>query len=121
MLADLYRIGLYTTSIILKECCEAIIEKLRLLVSIKSTLAWIKQIAKEFEALHYIPFILRVIDWSHIPIVSPPIDPRSNYCHKDFYSTLLQGFVNARWVNFGITIMDGLDKSMIGDYFRNLR
>jgi len=54
-----------------------------------------KQIAKGFEALHGILFILGAIDGSHIPIQAPSHDPITYYCRKRFYSCLLQGVVDA--------------------------
>jgi len=68
MIGDLFEVGLSTTSIIVRECCEAIIIHLRPLVFKKPTLDWMKQIAKDFQALHGIPFILGAIDSSHIPM-----------------------------------------------------
>jgi hypothetical protein len=50
MIGDVYGIGLNITSIIMKECCEAIRIQLRSLVFLKPTLARMKKIAFEFEA-----------------------------------------------------------------------
>ena len=50
MIGDVYRIGLSTTSIIVRECCEAIIIQLRPLVFPKPTLARMKEIAFGCEA-----------------------------------------------------------------------
>jgi hypothetical protein len=48
----------------------------------KPTLAKIESIAIEFEALHGILYILKTIDTSHIPIITPPNDLASYYCRK---------------------------------------
>ena len=53
-----------------------------------------KQVAKGFEALHGIPFILGAIDGSHIPIVAPSHDSVAYYCQKGYYSCLLQEIVD---------------------------
>ena len=95
MIGDLFGVGLSTTSIIVRECCKAIRIHLRPLVFKKPTLPWMKEISKGFEALHGIPFILGAIDGSHIPILAPSHDPVAYYCHKGYYSCLLQGVVDA--------------------------
>ncbi len=64
------------------------------LVIIKLIRDKIKEITSGFESLHGIPYILDTINGSHIPIVAPKVDPKSNYCWKGFYSTLIQGLVN---------------------------
>jgi hypothetical protein len=57
--------------------------------------------------LHGIPYILGVIDGGHIPIVALKVDPKSYYCLKWFYSTLIQRIVSMQNVVFGIIIMSG--------------
>jgi hypothetical protein len=96
MVGDLFGLGLSTTSEIVRKCCKAIRIHLKPLVFKKPTLAQMKQIASEFEALHGIPYILGAIDGSHIPIIAPPYDPVSYYCRKGFYLCLLQGVVDAK-------------------------
>jgi hypothetical protein len=60
----------------------------------KQTDSSLRAIAVEFEKLHGIPYIIGVVDGSHIPIIVPSIDPTSYYCRKGFYSALLQGVVD---------------------------
>ena len=43
-----------------------------------------------------IPYIIGVIDGSHVPIIAPKIDLVSYYCRKCFYSALLQGVVDSK-------------------------
>ncbi len=56
----------------------------------------IKKIIVGFENLHKIPYILGAINGNRIPIVAPKVDPKSYYCRKRFYSTLIQGIVDAK-------------------------
>ncbi len=49
-----------------------------------------------FECLHGIPYILGVIDGSHVLIIALKVGPKSYYCQKCFYTTLIQGVVNAK-------------------------
>ncbi len=50
-----------------------------------------KQISKDFEALHNIPFILGAINGNHIPIIASSYDFVAYYYRKRYYSYLLQG------------------------------
>jgi hypothetical protein len=45
--------------------------------------------------LHGIPYILGVVDATHILIVAPKVDPKSYYCQRVLL-TLIQGIVNAK-------------------------
>jgi hypothetical protein len=58
--------------------------------------------ACEFEKLQGTPYIFGAINGNHILIIAPLINPTSYYCWKGFYSTLLQGAVDAKcklWKN----------------------
>jgi len=57
----------------------------------------IKKIISSFESLHGIPIILVAIDGSYIPIVPPKVDAKSYDYQKGFYSTLIQGIVDAKY------------------------
>jgi hypothetical protein len=85
-----------TRSIVVKEFYLAIRNQLKPLVIPKLTRDKIKEIIVGFENLHGIPYILGAIDGNHIPIVAPKVDPKSHYCQKGFYSTLIQGIVNSK-------------------------
>ncbi len=85
-----------TRIIIVKEFYLAIGKQLKPLVIHKLTRKKIKEITIGFESLHGIPYILGAIDGNHIPIVALKVDPKSYYCQKGFYSTLIQGIVNAK-------------------------
>ena len=71
MTGDLFGIGLNTTSVIVRECCEAIRIYLQPLAFKKAILAVMRGIAWGFETLHGIPLILGAIDGSHIHILAP--------------------------------------------------
>ncbi len=72
-----------------------------------------------FESLHGIPYNLNAIDGSHIPIVAPKVDPKSYHCRKRFYSTLIQGIVDAM-CSFWIMIMGGQEVSMTGLFSKKI-
>jgi hypothetical protein len=80
----------------MREFCVAIRKHLQPLVIPKLTRNKIKEITTSFECLHGIPYILDAIDGSHVPIIAPKVDPKSYYCWKSLYSTLIQGVVNAK-------------------------
>jgi hypothetical protein len=94
--ADLYGISKSSASIIVREVYEGIKSVFRPLIFFKPTLSRMKQITLEFESLHRIPYILRAINGSHIPIIAPSIDHTLYYCRKKFYSVLLQGVVDSQ-------------------------
>ncbi len=66
----------------------------------------IKEITSGFESLYRIPYILDIINGSQISIVALKVDPKSYYCWKGFYSTLIQGIIDAMYC-FGIIIKGG--------------
>jgi hypothetical protein len=55
-------------------------------------------LAKDFERLHNIPYIIGAIDGSHISVLAPIIGGEDYYCHKSFHSALLQGIVDANCI-----------------------
>jgi hypothetical protein len=40
--------------------------------------------------------ILCVINGSHVPIIAPTVNPKSYYCQKGLYSTLIQRVIGAK-------------------------
>jgi hypothetical protein len=56
----------------------------------------IARISANFESLHEIPLIFGAIDGSHISIIIPKVDPKSYYCRKEYYSTLIQRIIDAK-------------------------
>jgi len=90
MCGKVYGIVESTTLITVRELCSTIKNHLKPLVIPKLTKDKIKKIIVGFESLHGIPYILGAIDGNHIPIVAPKVDPKSYYCRKGFYSTLIK-------------------------------
>lgn len=43
-----------------------------------------------------LPYIIGVVDDSHVRIIAPKIDPASCYCKEYFYSLLLQGILHSK-------------------------
>ncbi len=113
MCGKVYDIEKSTKSIIVKEFYLAIRLQLKLLVIPKLTRDKIKEIIIGFESLHGIPYILGAIDGNHLPIVAPKVDPKS-YCQKGFYSTLIQGIVNAKCNFWDYGYGGERNRSMIG-------
>ncbi len=82
MYGEVYDIAKITTSIIVKKLCVAVKKHLKPLVIPKLTRNKIKEITTSFEHLHGIPYILGAMDGSHVPIITPKVDPKSYYCWK---------------------------------------
>ena len=84
MCREVYRIAKSTTSRIVREFCVAIRVHLKAIVIENPTTRKIIRMVREFEELHKIPYVIRAINGSHIPIIAPPLDPTSYYCQKIF-------------------------------------
>ncbi len=95
MCGEVYGIA-ESTSIIMREFCVAIRKHLKPLVIPKLIRNKIKEITIGFECLHGIPYILGAKDGSHVPIITPKVDPKSYYYQKGFYSKLIQGVQDAK-------------------------
>ena len=89
MCGEMYDLAKSTSSVIVRKCCEVIRVLLKPLIFVKLTKQRIEVMASEFKELRGIPYIIGAVDGSHIPIIAPEVDPRSYYCCKRFYSTLL--------------------------------
>jgi hypothetical protein len=85
----------------------------------KLTRKKIKEITIGFESLHGIPYILGAIHGNHIPIVAFNVDPKSYYCQKGFYSTLIQGIVNEKCNFWDYGYGGGRSRSMIRFFSKN--
>jgi hypothetical protein len=93
---EVYGIAESMASIILREFCVANRKHLKPLVIPKLTKNKIKEITTCFECLYKIPYILGAINGGHVPIIAPSVDPKSCYCHKGLYCTLIQGVIDAK-------------------------
>jgi hypothetical protein len=94
-IGDLYGISENVASVIVRECCQAMVLHLKPMVIEPLTRERIISISQEFERLRGISYIIGAIDGNHIPIIAPSKDPVPYYCRKGFHSALLQGVVNA--------------------------
>ena len=95
-IADLYRIGLSSSQLAVSQFCSAIKKTF-----LAKFISWpspsiMERYAQEFEDLHDIPYVVGVVDGSHIPIVAPRLHAPDYYNRKGFHSILLQGVVSAR-------------------------
>jgi len=52
--------------------------------------------AHEFQDLHQIPYVVWVVNGSHIPIVAPRLHAADYYNRKRFHSIMLQGVVSSK-------------------------
>jgi hypothetical protein len=96
MCGEVYGIAESTTSIIVREFIATIKKHLKALVIPNLTRNKIKEISIGFECLHGNPYILNAINGNYVPIITPKVDPKLYYCQKKFYSTLIQGVINAK-------------------------
>ena len=53
--------------------------------------------AEEFQNLHIIPYVVGVVNGSHIPIIAPRLHAADYYNRKDFHLILLQGMVSSKY------------------------
>ena len=51
---------------------------------------------QEFQDLHQIPYVVEVVDGSHISIIAPRLHAPDYYNRKGFHSIILQGEVSAK-------------------------
>ena len=94
LIGDLYGVAESTVSIIVREFCKAVRQHLqRILVQMPSE-SQFRVLAKEFEALHGIPYVVGAIDGLHIHVLAPIYGGENYYCRKSFHSTILQGIVD---------------------------
>ncbi len=84
MCGKFYGIIKSTTSNLMKEFYSVIRKHLKPLVIPKLIKDKIKRITTSLESLHGIPYILGVVNDSHIPIVASKVDPKPYYYKKGF-------------------------------------
>jgi hypothetical protein len=96
VIADLYRIGLFSSQLAVSQFCCAIKK-----ILLKKFINWpspstMDRYAQEFQELQQIPYVVGAVDGSHIPIVAPRLHAPDYYNRKGFHSVLLQGVVSAK-------------------------
>ena len=95
-IADLYMIGLSSSQLAVSLFCGAVKSMLlRKFIWWPST-AVMDKFADEFSAIHQIPYVVGVVDGSHIPIIAPRLHAADYYNRKGFHSILLQGVVSSK-------------------------
>jgi hypothetical protein len=117
LIGDLYGVVESTVSIIVREFCKAVRQHLqRILVQMPSE-SQFRILAKEFEALHGIMYVVGEIDGSHILVLAPiyreKIITVGNPSIQQFFKKLLMCIANS-----GITNSVGPVVSMIGLFFK---
>ena len=96
LIGDLYGVAECTVSKIVREFCKAVRQHLqRIFVQMPSE-SQFRILAKQFEALHGIPYIVGAIDGSHIAVLAPIVGGEDYYCRKSFHSAILQGIVDVK-------------------------
>jgi hypothetical protein len=98
MVGEVYGIVECTILRIVREFCEMVrlhLQKIFIQTLNKNKL---RILAKYFERLHNILYIIGTIDGSHIPVLVPVIGGEDYYCRKSFNSVLLQGIVDANCI-----------------------
>ena len=81
-IADLYKIGLSSSQLAVSQFCSAIKKNL-----LRKFLNWpspsvMKRYALEFQDLQQIPYVVGVVDGSHIPIIAPRLHAPDYYNRK---------------------------------------
>ena len=92
-IADLYRIGLSSSQLVVSQFCSAVKTHLLRKFIKCPTPAIMERYTQEFQELHGIPYVVGAVDGSHIPIVASRLHAADYYNRKGFYSILLQGVV----------------------------
>ena len=98
IVGDLFGVAKSTVSVIVEDFCRMVrLHLQKKFVTFPNEYKF-RELAKDFEALHGIPYVVGVIDGSHIPILAPINGGEDYYCQKSFHSTLLQGIVDTNCV-----------------------
>ena len=94
LIGNLYGVVESMVLIIIRKFYKAVRQHLqRILVQIPSE-SQFRLLAKEFEVLHGISYVVDAINGSYIPVLAPIYRGEEHYCRKSFHSAILQGIVN---------------------------
>ena len=80
LIGDLYEVAESTVSIIVREFCKAMMQHLHQILVQMSSESQFRVLAKEFEVLHKIPYVVGAIDGSHILVLAPIYGGEDYYC-----------------------------------------
>jgi hypothetical protein len=98
IVGDLFGVAKSTVSKIVRDFCRMVrLHLQKKFVTFPSEYKF-RELAKDFEALHGIPYVVGAIDGSHIPIIAPVNGGEDYYCRKSFHSALLQGIVDTNCI-----------------------
>ena len=98
MIGEVYGVAEYTISIIVRDFCIMVrlhLQKIFIQVPNENKF---RVSTKEFERLHNIPYIIRVIDGSYISVIVQVLSEEDYYCRKCFHSALLQEIVDTNCI-----------------------
>ena len=98
IVGDLFGVAKCTVSRIVREFCSTVRLHLQKRFVKFPSESKLRKLARDFEALHDIPYVVGAIDGSHIPILAPVIGGEDYYCRKSFHSALLQGIVDTNCI-----------------------
>jgi len=57
-----------------------------------------EKIAKDFHSFHRIPYVVGVVDGSHVLIITPCVHAKNDYNQMGFYLVFLRGVVTCKCV-----------------------
>ena len=98
VIGEVYGVAESTISIIVRDFCKMVrLHLQKIFIQIPNEDKF-RVLARDFERLHNIPYIIGPIDGSHIPVLAPVIGGEDYYCRKSFHSALLQGIVDSNCI-----------------------
>jgi len=98
IVGDLFGVAKCTVSGIVRQFCSAVrLHLQKKFVKFPNEFK-LQKLARDFEALHDIPYVVGAIDGSHILILAPVVGGEDYYCRKSFHSALLQGIVDTNCI-----------------------
>jgi hypothetical protein len=103
-IADLYRIGLFTSQFVVLQFTNAV----RLLL-LKKYIRWpstttMDKFASEFENIHRIPYVVGVVYGLHISIVASRLHAANYYNRKKFHPIILHDVVYSKCMTYDFDI-----------------
>ncbi|MCO5576058.1 hypothetical protein L7F22_029865 [Adiantum nelumboides] len=99
VIGDMYSISTSTAQKIVIEFCDAISASgLHDLLIKWPSMERMQSLARDFEAIHGIPYVIGTVDGSHVPIIAPRAHQKDYFNRKVFHSIILQMTVAANCV-----------------------
>ena len=88
-IGDLYEVHKSTLSRIVREFCKAVRKYLQLVFIQTPDESQFRILARRFEQLHDIPYVIGAINGSHILVLAPVVGREDYYYKKSFHSAIL--------------------------------